>query len=77
MFKYQDLYYARVFLKFWFFRQLEKRNIPKDKYKNYFLAEYRAEFPDNSSEMLPVEKEFYNINALETLDISIPKKNTK
>jgi uncharacterized membrane protein YphA (DoxX/SURF4 family) len=31
----------------------------------------------NSSKMLPVEKELYNINALETLDISIPKNNTK
>jgi hypothetical protein len=31
----------------------------------------------NSPEILPIEKELYNINALETLDISIPKKNTK
>ncbi|QQR97124.1 MAG: HTTM domain-containing protein [Sphingobacteriales bacterium] len=74
MFKLQDIYYSRVFLKYWFFRQLEKRNIPKSDYHRYYLAEYRAEFSKNSTIMNPIEKELYTYKAIENLDISLPKK---
>lgn len=74
VFKLQDVYYSRVFLKYWFLKQLEKRNIPKSDYHRYYLAEYRADFPRNSEYMNPIEKELYTYKAIENLDIRLPKK---
>lgn len=75
MFKLQDIYYSRVFLKHWFFKQLKEKKIPPSAYSNYFLAEYKAEFPKGSTEMNPVEKELYTYEAIQNLDITLPKKS--
>ncbi|MFN8237716.1 MAG: HTTM domain-containing protein [Chitinophagales bacterium] len=68
-----DKWYTRVFVKYWYFYQLDIRKIPRNKYDNYFLAEYRYVIqPAEKSSVKNITKQLYGYKALESIATSLP-----
>ncbi len=68
-----DKWYTRVFLKYWYFYQLNIRKIPRTKYDNYYLAEYRYVIqPDDDNSVRNITKQLYGYKALENIDTALP-----
>jgi hypothetical protein len=67
--RFKNKQFTRVFLKYWFLHQLKIRNIPEDKYGNYFLAEYRYYYPPGTEDdsALKIERNYFNYEFITTM----------
>lgn len=63
----------RAFLKFWYFYNLEKAGVPPEKWKNYFITEYKFTLL-KEQELAPseVKKVYYTEEAIRNINTTLP-----